>query len=270
MIWNLAINHVNPRIVRWHPKSRGNKIPSILHVCFESRTEAKKSYHRVVCSDSAYSFASGSGYALFINYEIDVLYIDTVPHSARTSGVMDNGSISSPMDVRDIASTNLDRRRITQLMLSEGYLQSSTAGGSYPGSYQQTSSLCLRFQKLKTVLIAVDSLVADSCPDTFSTNMVYDLSNYRRVLTRSCRRRYGRIVCAFILNLEANRRYSPDEIAYLRTEKARVDTVRVVKFEVPHAIPYSLIFPNAEQRTDVVVPLKSSFPWQMADSPRSR
>ncbi|EPE33684.1 hypothetical protein GLAREA_06697 [Glarea lozoyensis ATCC 20868] len=270
-IWKLAVNCIDPRIVRWHPKAKGNRVPSILHACFESRNEAKKSYHRVVCNDPAYSYASGSGYALFINYDIDVLYLDIVPISARKSGVVEDGSTSLPMEFRDIASTNLDRGQITQLMLSESYLQSATAGDSRPGSYGQTSSLCLKFQKLKSVTIAVDSVVPDPCPDKFSPKMAYDLSNYNWSLTRSCRRDYGRMISAFIVNLEANRRYSPDEIAYLKAEKARVDTVRIVKFnyrEPSRSTEYC-----RRQGPDLVgeaIPVHLGFPWNMNDPPRHR
>ncbi|EHK99399.1 hypothetical protein M7I_4695 [Glarea lozoyensis 74030] len=194
-----------------------------------------------------------------------------IPISARKSGVVEDGSTSLPMEFRDIASTNLDRGQITQLMLSESYLQSATAGDSRPGSYGQTSSLCLKFQKLKSVTIAVDSVVPDPCPDKFSPKMAYDLSNYNWSLTRSCRRDYGRMISAFIVNLEANRRYSPDEIAYLKAEKARVDTVRIVKFnyrEPSRSTEYC-----RRQGPDLVgeaIPVHLGFPWNMNDPPRHR
>jgi hypothetical protein len=87
---------------------------------------------------------------------------------------------------------------------------------------------------MKEVLIAIDSLIPNPHPEIYSTIMVYDLANYRRcLLVKPDPGTYGTIISELVEHLEANRRYSTDEIAYLKAEKAIVDTVKIVRFDVP-------------------------------------
>ncbi|KAF4636808.1 hypothetical protein G7Y89_g1278 [Cudoniella acicularis] len=90
-IWQYSLNNIETRVVCLRPKVKGNRIPSILHTSQHSRNEARKRYHRSVANEvDPYWSIWGEeplnphyrgddrfkNYALFINYDIDALYLN--------------------------------------------------------------------------------------------------------------------------------------------------------------------------------------------------
>jgi hypothetical protein len=73
IIWELS---VPPRRVMNLAKAKCNKVPTVFHLCRESRHHMMKSYARISIDEPPIWSICSNSYAFFFNYDIDDLFLD--------------------------------------------------------------------------------------------------------------------------------------------------------------------------------------------------